>query len=205
MIVGAPVFERCSDITEADIVQAVSSIAALRGLLDRAAEVAAPEEGAPKVLLAVARLATPQCTWLEGELRVGIEGDEQQTRMAILVAVAGQAPKRLAPVTHLRVPLDEFTRALRLAPRLIEPLAVLENGQRIVLGSPAVRRAQRPSSRPTRQQMVAIPPEAKRSRPDLPAVDPEIHSKPTRDRMEAVRIEELSEVDLDDGWDREGE
>lgn len=198
----APVFERCSDITEADVAHAVSSADALRALLDHVAAVARPEEGAPKMLLAIARLATPQCTWLDGQLRVGIDGDDQQTRVSILVAAPGQTPRRLAPPTCLSVPFDEFTRAVRLAPRLIEPLQVLENGARIVLGSPE-KRAQRPSSRPTRQAMMAIPPEAKRSRPDMPIVDPELHSKPTVDRMEAVRIEERAEVDVDDGWERE--
>jgi len=210
--VNAASFERCSDITETDIVGAVSSAEAFRSFLDRAATVGMPEEGAPKVLLAIARLATPQCTWLEGELRVGIEGNEQQSRVAILVATGGQPPRRVAPVMHLRVPLDEFTRAVRLAPRLIEPLKVLENGPRIVLGTveAVVKISQRPSSRPTRQQMIAVPPEAKRSTPHMAAVVPDIHSKPTRVRMEAVRIEDASEAqreqaDIDDLWDRDPE
>lgn len=202
-------FATCSDITEDDVLESITSPEALRALLDRAATIAVPGEGAPKVLLAVARL--PQASWLRGQLVVEIQGNERETTLAISADLSGKRVS-VTPVVTFRVPLDEFTRAVRIAPRLVSPLSVVEREPRIVLRGPV---AQRPSNRPTRQAMIPVPPEAKRSNPRLPAIardgkrtsPPEAHTKKTITSMEPVRIADRPEArredqsDIDEAWE----
>lgn len=196
-------FERCSDITDAIIFEAISSPKALSLFLDRASAVAEPGEGAPKTLLVIARL--PQSTWLRGQLVVDIDGTDRETWITLATEVRG-VRTNIVPPTTLRVPLDEFTRAVRIAPRLVDPLEVVQREPRVLLRAPA---AARPSSRPTRQQMIAVPPEAKRSAPRVAAVGRDIHSKKTIANMEAIRLADRPEArredqaDIDDAWDDE--
>ena len=193
-------FERCSDITDAIIFEAISSPKALAALLDRASAVAEPGEGAPKVLLAIARL--PQSNWLRGQLVVEIDGTDRETWLTLATELRGKRTNIIPPTT-LRVPLDEFTRAVRIAPRLVEPLEIVQREPRVLLLGPAVAR---PSSRPTRQQMIAVPPEAKRTNPRVPAVSRDVHEKKTITNMEAVRLADRPEArrddqaDIDEAW-----
>lgn len=166
-----PSFERNIEIGEAHIAQALTSRESFRALLDRAAAVAQPEDGGPKVLMACAALVN--AAWLDGQLRVEVEGDDHATRLSILVDAGFR--ERLFPVVTLNVPFDEFARAVRLVPRLIAPLNLHEkNGTLILTQLP--RRA-RPSAHPTQRRM--------------PAVVDDVHTKPTVVRMAAVRPEKL--------------
>lgn len=205
-------FDRCIEISETNIDRAVVSREAFRALLDRAAAVARPEEGAPKLLLAIARLATSHCEWLDGELRVEIEGDEHHTNLSIMVDMGAGYRERAFPVVRLQVPVDEFSRAVRLVPRLIEPLQAKNVEGRLVL------RARSGSSTlpPPRIEIEALalqaalgarkvpprPPPARRpARFETKPMD--VYTRPTAPRMPAVRPEpasESKETDVDDGW-----
>lgn len=170
----APSFESNSEITPAVVAAAVESRNAFRAFLERAAAVSAPLDGGPKILMACAALST--CAWVDGELHVELEGDESETRLALLLDIGFR--EHLFPVTHLRVPFDEFVRALRLAPQLLTPLSVREQlDTRLLLTAP---------SRLARQS----PANAK-----MPAVRDDVHTKPTVVRMTAVRPEALPPKD----------
>lgn len=196
-------FQRCSEIGEPDLQRATASLDGLRSFLERAVAVAVPGDGAPKVLLALARL--PSCGWLREPVQIEIDGDERRTR----VNVTTDSGQRVVPTATLPVAYDEFSRAVRLVPRLVDPLEVVEKDVRIVLrdrASVVIKAAPaRPSSAPTRPFMQAVPAEAKRSAP--PPKDKDIHNRPTRVRMEAIRLEDQPEArrddsaDIDDAWD----
>jgi hypothetical protein len=170
-------FERNIDISEAHIEHALTSRESFRALLDRAAAVAQPEDGGPKVLMACAALVN--APWLDGQLRVEVEGDDHATRLSILIDAGFR--ERLFPVVTLNVPFDEFARAVRLVPRLIAPLALHEKNGVLILTQ--IARQPRPSAHPTQRRMAAV-------------VD-DVHTKPTVVRMTAVRPESLRE-DADD-------
>jgi hypothetical protein len=105
----------------------------MEALLARFAEIAAPGKGAPILLAALARLGTTACDWLDGELRIELTGDEAQTKIGVSESLAEGFREKIFADTILRVPLEEFSRGIKRAPRLIEPLQVKESGNRIVL------------------------------------------------------------------------
>lgn len=185
---SATSFDRCSDIGATHVEQAIASRVSLRAFFDRAAEVSRPEDGGPKVLLACAALVGSD--WLDGELRIELEGDENETRLSMLIDAGFR--ERIFPVIKLRVPFDEFARAIRLAPHLVAPLTSRERAGMLILSPRA--RAARPSARPTTR---------------MAAVRPDIHTKPTVVRMSAVRLEDHPDArredhaDIDEEWDGE--
>lgn len=126
-------FDRCIEISETNVARAIVSRQAFRALLDRAAAVSRPEDGGPKVLVALARLATTECVWLEGDLRIEVEGDDHETTINVLVEMGYGYRERVFPTTRMRVPFDEFVRAVRLVPRLIAPLRAQDKAGRLFL------------------------------------------------------------------------
>jgi hypothetical protein len=125
--------KQCTELRDAHIISAVASSEAMESLLGRFAEIAAPGKGAPILLAALARLGTTACTWIDGELRIEISGDATQTKIVASSSIGAGFREKLFRDTILRVPLEEFSRGLARAPRLIEPLKVQETGKRIVL------------------------------------------------------------------------
>lgn len=113
---------RCWDLTEAQIAEALPSRRAMGLLLKEMAQVSEPATGTAKILLAVARMAMPECDWLDGSLRVEVEAFEGKTRLAVMEDLGGGIRELVFPRLVLNAPLDEFQRSLRLAPRAVEPL-----------------------------------------------------------------------------------
>ncbi|MGZ3417001.1 MAG: hypothetical protein ACXWUG_13040 [Polyangiales bacterium] len=218
-------FERCIDIGEEHVSRAILSRQAFRALLDRAAAVSRPEEGGPKVLVALARLATKECAWLEGDLRIELGGDDRRTTITVLNEMGYGYREKLFPDFAMNVPFDEFVRAVRLVPKLISPLLSMSKGGRLVLSATASLRktsvppppidideasialmnpqipkdapaAPKPKERPSRRPTVAR----------MAAVRPDVHSKPTVARMAAIRLEDMPQArredqsDIDDAW-----
>jgi len=124
--------ESCSDLTTEHAKKAASSSADIRAFLQRMAEIARPDEGCPKVLMALARLVGQP--WIEGDLRIELTGDEDHTLLTIICEYGMGIRERLLPASKFSgVPLDEFSRALHLAPALALPLRVSEEDGKIVL------------------------------------------------------------------------
>jgi len=89
--------QRCADLTDAHVIVAVRSRAAMRELLERLMTVGRPSEGGPKVLLAFARMATTSCDWIEGDLRVEITDDAGACAIDVLVDLGGGFRERVFP------------------------------------------------------------------------------------------------------------
>src|SRR4051812_32477611 len=74
--------------------------------------------------MAIARLVGQD--WVEGELRVELTGDDTSTTLMILCEYGVGIRERMFPATRFQVPLDEFERALELAPQLVLPLKITD-------------------------------------------------------------------------------
>lgn len=125
--------KQCMELRDVHITYAVSSSEAMGSLLARFAEIAAPGKGGPIILAALARLGTTACEWLDGELSIEISGDATQSRIAVSTTLGAGFREKLFADTIMRVPLEEFSRGIARAPKLIAPLQVKETGKRIVL------------------------------------------------------------------------
>lgn len=69
----------------------------------------------------------------EGELRVELSGDDLSTSLVILCEYGVGIREKLFPLVRFEVPLDEFDRALELAPQLVLPLRVTREDSKLVL------------------------------------------------------------------------
>ena len=123
--------ESVGELTAEHAKAAASSSTAMREFLKRAAEIAKPGEGCPKVMMAIARLVGQP--WVEGDLRVELSGDETSTTMNVMCDYGVGIRERLLPITRFAVPLDEFERALELAPKLVLPLRISDDNGKLIL------------------------------------------------------------------------
>jgi hypothetical protein len=195
----------CAELSIVDAIQAARSAATMRQFLEWASRTARPGEGAPKVLQAIAKLAS--ATWVDGTLYVDIGGDDYQTKISIFADYGFGIRERLLPLARLDVPFDEFVRAVRVAPRLIDPFKAEQLAGSLILTPPDVEAAPDSSERAiqsipieesslTHEAITKPPPpvaEADTTTKPPPSI-PEhsgIHTHPTVRRMVAVRPEAL--------------
>src|SRR6185295_18733054 len=85
----------------------------------------------PKILMAIARLVGQD--WVEGELRIELSGDETSTTLMMLCEYGVGIRERMFPAMRFQVPLDEFERALELAPQLVLPLKITDEAGKLIL------------------------------------------------------------------------
>lgn len=123
--------QSCSELTSEHAKQAASSSSEIRVLLKRVSQIAKPGEGCPKVLMAIARLVGQE--WVEGDLRIELSGNEVSTTLTVMCDYGVGIRERLLPATRFEVPLDEFERALELAPKLVLPLRITDEDGKLVL------------------------------------------------------------------------
>jgi hypothetical protein len=127
-------FTRCIHLSKAEIVRAAQSSGDCRALLEHVARVAKPHDGAPLLLLLFARLATIACDWLDGDLVIEMEAIPPiTTRVTIATELGLELRERVFPTFDIGAPLDEFTRAVRRIPQMIEPLLVEMAPDRMIL------------------------------------------------------------------------
>lgn len=112
--------ESCAELTSEHAVEAAASAASMRAFLDWAVGAARPEEGAPKILLAIGKLA--EANWVDGTLYIDIAGDDSITKISIFADYGFGIRERLLPLARLSVPFDEFVRASRIGSKLFAPL-----------------------------------------------------------------------------------
>jgi hypothetical protein len=121
----------CSEVNAEIAQQAASSPYEMKRFLARIAEVARPEEGCPKVLMAVAKLAFAD--WVEGDVRAELSGDDKGTTMTIYCEHGVGIRERLLAPHYFAVPIDEFQRAVLLVPKLVLPLIAQQGLNRLTL------------------------------------------------------------------------
>jgi hypothetical protein len=133
--------ERCLDLQERDIALAIASGDSTRALLARLASLSAPDTGCAKVLLLFARMATNACTWLDGDLVIELVAKGDATSVEAVTDLGGGLRERALPVSTMRAPLSEFTRAIDRVPHMIAPLSIrAKSPNRIVLAATATVR-----------------------------------------------------------------
>ncbi|MBN9165254.1 MAG: hypothetical protein BGO98_43060 [Myxococcales bacterium 68-20] len=194
----------CAELTTEHAEEAARSASALRTLLGWATSVARPGGGAPKVLMAVARLA--HADWLEGTPYVEIRGDETATTLSIFSDHGMGIRERVVPLARFHVPVDEFARAVRLAPQLIAPFQSAQRGEALLLSLPEMEEAGAKSGRESitiderslhEQERKTAPPPPTTDAPPVTDAPPPlrdqsgVHTHPTVRRMVAVRPEAL--------------
>jgi len=130
-LIDLAILESVSDLTSEHAKLAASSSTEIRKLLKRVAEIAQPGEGCPKIMMALARLVGQP--WVEGDLRIELSGDDASTTMNVMCDYGVGIRERLLPLTRFGVPIDEFERALELAPKLVLPLRISEEDGKLVL------------------------------------------------------------------------
>jgi hypothetical protein len=127
----------CFGLTPLHVSRAVDSGSAeTKALLEHLASIARPNQGAPKLLLVFARMATSACEWLDGDLRVELVGDGDVTVFELLTELGGGLRERALPSFVVKVPLQEFVHAVERVPKMLEPLHVrVKSDRRIVLAT----------------------------------------------------------------------
>jgi hypothetical protein len=194
----------CAELTTEHAEAAARSASSLRAFFTWAADIARPGEGAPKVLMPIARLA--HADWLEGTPYVEVRGDDATTTVSIFADLGMGIRERVVPLARLHVPFDEFARAVRLAPQLVAPFRAAQRGGALVLTPPEM--TDEPSARSggesiriderslhEQERKTAPPPPTTREvRPVTEAPPPVpdqsgVHTHPTVRRMVAVRPE----------------
>lgn len=121
-----------SELSSDVIAQAASSSTNLRQLVARVAEIAAPEQGWAKLIRVIAKVAASD--WLEGELQVDFDDDSDgQTTIAFYSVFGVGIRERIFSAYAMNVPIDEFQRAVLLAPDAIAPLRAHQGRGRLSL------------------------------------------------------------------------
>jgi len=183
----------CAELTPEHAEEAARSSASLRVLLAWASKIARPGEGAPKVLMVLARLVSAE--WFEGSPFVEIRGDDATTTISIFADHGMGIRERVVPLTRLGVGFDEFARAVRLAPRMVAPFRATEKGEALLLcppdaapDEPAETIVIDEQSLHENERTTAPPPRGSRAASKRPAVAEQsgIHTRPTVRRMVAV-------------------
>lgn len=138
--------KRCLDLGEPDIAGAIVSRERTRALLQHLEGVSAPNTGAAKALLVLARMATTACDWLDGDLVIDLVAVGDATRAELSTELGGGMRERVFAPLVFQAPLEEFGRAIERVPHAIAPLRIgAKTPQRIALGATeATRRTSMP-------------------------------------------------------------
>jgi hypothetical protein len=132
---------RCLDLQERDLTEAVGSRDATKALLAHLAAISAPNTGAAKVLIVLARMATTACSWIDGDLFIELLANEDTTVIQVATELGGGLRERLLSPISFRVPMAEFARAIERVPHVIAPLAIrAKSPRRVSLSATEVQR-----------------------------------------------------------------
>lgn len=78
------------------------------GLLKRIGEAPSARSASRALLALVGRLATPACTWLEGELAVELFETDAGLEVRVMSELGAGLRERVLPIVVLGLPLDEL-------------------------------------------------------------------------------------------------
>ncbi|MDF2693174.1 MAG: hypothetical protein K0S65_1557 [Labilithrix sp.] len=166
------------ELTADAIQQAASSSQELKRLVVRLGEIASPEHGWTKLFKVIAKVAVAD--WMEGDLQVDFNGDDKGTTLTFYAVLGVGIRERLFGAQYVQIPIDEFQRAVLLAPALVAPLEAHQGLNRLTLAIGNVKNKALPDyeleekAKGDGERVTAPPP------PDLAIDEPEIHTKPTR-------------------------
>ena len=124
---------RCSDLTERDLVAALISRDECAALLERIAKMPAERASTRAFLGLLARLATPACTWLEGELAVELFDDEGGTKVRVMSEIGAGYRERVLPVVVLAQSNEDIVALVERGQQLGELFRIERVSSRCVL------------------------------------------------------------------------
>jgi len=99
---------RCSEFPENDVIAALISRDECAALLQRIGANPSARSGARAVLALVGRLATPACTWLEGELAVELFEEEGGMKVRVMSELGAGLRERVLPTITIALSLDDL-------------------------------------------------------------------------------------------------
>jgi hypothetical protein len=123
---------RCPDLSERDLIAALISRDECAALLTRIAEMPSRRSTTRALLALIGRLATPACTWLEGELAVEIYDDSGGTKLSILSEL-GNLRERVLPTMILALSFADVLAAVEKRRDLMALLRIERVSSRCVL------------------------------------------------------------------------
>jgi hypothetical protein len=110
---------------------AAPSVDEMRRVFERVAANARPGGGAAKALAAAIAMLH-RCPWLEGELRMELDGDDRAATLDVFTEHGG-VRERLFPALTLGVPMADLASSVLRAPDLFAPLQIREHAGKLVL------------------------------------------------------------------------
>ena len=196
----------CAELTEEHAEEAAESSQTMKAFLGWAARTAQPDDGAPRIMMVLGRLA--RADWVEGAPLVQITGSETVTKISVYSDHGMGIRERMLPVAHLSVSYEEFEQALMIRPDLPAPLIPTSKDGAIVLRQAEVdedtreliaiderslHEQERKTAPPPPPTPTAPPPATMDSGPVPKTLTTEsgVHTHPTVRRMVAVRPEAL--------------
>jgi len=192
------------DLQSEHIADAIGTRERTRALLQRLADVSAPDTGIAKVLLVYARMATTACDWLDGGLLIDLTAGADFTVVDAYTELGGGLRERLFAPVRFKAPLSEFVRAIERVPHMIAPLASRSStARRLALSATEVVRRTTappppieisPESLYLRVPLARLPKAERRSAPPLPVVG-------TETPAEGGTPGDPVPKDVDGGWD----
>lgn len=102
---------RCSDLPERDVIAALLSRDECAALLGGIAGIPSARSASRALLALLGRLATPACTWLEGDLAVELFEEEGGTKVRVMSEIGAGLRERVVPVVTLAQPLADLVGA----------------------------------------------------------------------------------------------
>lgn len=153
-------------MTVEDADAACASREAFMALLSRLEQISAPNTGCASILIALARLSSTACDWVDGDLAIELVDMDDVTEVQIMTELGGSMRERMFRPIRLRAPFVELTSALAAKPTLAGSLKVHRRSwKRISLeATEQVRRSTRPpriseaSLVAVRHPIAAVPP-----------------------------------------------
>lgn len=175
----------CRDLGAEHAEEAARSVDGLRRVLARAAEIAEAEDGGPKILLVLSRLARGDVGWLEGDVTIDVHGDDAATTLDVFAEQGWGIKERLAPQARFAVPFDEFQRAVAISSKRLAPLRATVKGDHIVLTNASSTSDAPPAVELDENSVATAPP------PALVAREPEPFDAPAPSGAPADPFEDL--------------
>lgn len=99
---------RCVDVPEREVIAALVSRDDCAALLARIASTPPPRSAIRALATVLARLATPACAWLEGELAVELFEEDDGTKVRVMSEIGAGLRERVLPAVTLAASVDEI-------------------------------------------------------------------------------------------------
>ncbi len=102
----------CSELPERDVIAALVSRDECAAVFARIASMDNTQRAVRSLLSFLARLATPACAWLDGDLAVELFQEEDGTKVRVMSEIGAGLRERVVPVFTLHASVDAIAHAI---------------------------------------------------------------------------------------------